>query len=132
MSPLTAASIILALLPLTTWAQTTASSQPGGVLSQFTVSSFVGTGTVNINTMTTDAAGNVYIAGMTSAPDLKMTNPAQPAIRDGLIYKSLDRGSTWQKLANPLASAPSSIAPDPTNPQILFAVGAAGIDKTLD
>ncbi|HEY3738649.1 MAG TPA: SBBP repeat-containing protein, partial [Bryobacteraceae bacterium] len=129
MSARTAISIALLVLARHANAQT---APGGGVLSQFTVNSFSGTGTTTIQAMTTDAAGNVYIAGTTSAPDMVLVNAAQPQFGDATILRSLDRGLTWQKLSSTNVPLPISITPHPTDPQTLYVAAQSGIYKTSD
>jgi uncharacterized protein (TIGR03437 family) len=107
------------------------SSEPGGVLRQLTVTRFLGSGAESIQAMTSDAAGNVYVAGTTSSPDLPVKNAAQPAIGEGLVMRSTDRGLTWQKLSNPPV-LPVTITPHPSEPNTLFVGGVDGIYKTVD
>lgn len=125
-------TISAALLIVARYAVGQPSAAPSGVLSQLTVNSFTGSGTVTIQAMTTDAAGNIYIAGTTSAPDLVVANAAQPRIGDGQIFRSLDRGATWQRLSDASVPGPLSVTPSPADPQILYATSPGGIYKTSD
>lgn len=121
---------ILALSVVPLHAQT-GSTDPGGVLSSLTVAQFAGSGSQSIQAMTSDAAGNVYVAGTTSSPDLPVKNAAQPVIGEALLLRSVDRGTTWQKLANPPAF-PLTITPHPSDSQTLFVGCTDGIYKTVD
>jgi uncharacterized protein (TIGR03437 family) len=109
----------------------TASSDPGGVLRRLTVTRFVGSGAESIQAMTSDASGNVYVAGTTSSPDLPMKNAAQPTIGEALVMRSSDRGVTWQRVSAP-PTLPVTITPHPSDPNTLFVGGADGIYKTVD
>ncbi|HEY3835820.1 MAG TPA: SBBP repeat-containing protein [Bryobacteraceae bacterium] len=131
MSFLRTSRIASFLLPLAAVAQTV-NPAPGGVFSQFTVNSFTGSGNVSIQAITTDAAGYVYVAGTTSAPDMTVKNAAQPVFGDGLVWRSLDRGSTWQKISSWIPGSQTVITPHPTDPQTLFLGGTNGIYKTAD
>ena len=121
---------ILALSLATAQVQT-GSSDPGGVLSQLTVARFVGSGAESIQAMTSDAAGNLYVAGTTSSPDLPMKNAAQPFIGDAMVMRSADRGMTWQKVPNPPALV-LTITPHPNETQTLLIGAGDGIYKTSD
>jgi uncharacterized protein (TIGR03437 family) len=81
--------------------------------------------------MTSDATGNIYVAGTTSSPDLLVKNAAQPSIGEALLMRSLDRGQTWQKVPGPPAS-PITITPHPSDPQTLFIGATDGVYKTAD
>ncbi len=109
----------------------TASSDPAGVLGQFAVARIAGIGSESIAAMTSDAAGNVYIAGATSSPDFPVKNAAQPAIGGGHLMRSTDRGQTWQSMGSPLV-VPLEIAPHPSDPQTLLLGATDGIYKTVD
>jgi uncharacterized protein (TIGR03437 family) len=106
-------------------------SDPGGVLRQFTVAAFGGSGQTSIQAAATDAFGNVYIAGTTGAPDFPVRNAAQPVFGDARIQRSTDLGATWKPLNSPPSDV-GAIVPDPAAPQILFAGGASGIYKSTD
>jgi hypothetical protein len=118
-------------LPLTLLHGQIRNSDPGGVLSRFAVARFAGSGNESIQAMTSDTAGNVYIAGTTSSFDLPMKNAAQPEIGEALLMRSVDRGVTWQKVRQPRIS-PVTITPHPSDPLILFLGGRDGIYKTGD
>jgi hypothetical protein len=105
----------LLALPLSLFAQT--STDPGGVLSALTVTRF--------------AAGNIYVAGTTGSPNFPVKNAAQPTRENPFLMRSLDRGATWQKLADPPA-APLTFTPHPTDPKTMFAASAVAIYKSTD
>lgn len=123
--------LIVLALPIAMLDAQTVSSEPGGVLRQLTVARFVGSGAESIQAMTSDAAGNVYVAGTTSSPDLPLKNAAQPSIGEALVMRSTDRGVTWQRVPNPPVS-PLTITPHPSDPNTLFVAGVDGIYKTVD
>ncbi len=123
--------LTLLVFPLAMIDAQTVSSEPGGVLRQLTVARFVGSGAESIQAMTSDAAGNVYVAGTTSSPDLPMKNAAQPSIGEALLMRSTDRGLTWQKV--PKAPIfPLTVAPHPNDLRTIFVGSADGIYKTID
>jgi uncharacterized protein (TIGR03437 family) len=123
--------LTLLALPIVMLDAQTLSSDPGGVLSQLTVTRFVGSGAQSIQAMTSDAAGNLYVAGTTSSPDLPMKNAAQPLIGEALTMRSTDRGLSWQKVSNP-APFPVTITPHPNDPNTLFIGSVDGIYKSSD
>jgi photosystem II stability/assembly factor-like uncharacterized protein len=81
--------------------------------------------------MTSDAAGNIYVAGTTSSPDLPVLNAAQPAVGEAALLRSFDNGATWQKVNTGLF-APMTVTPHPTDPQTIFAGAKDGIYQTTD
>src|SRR5262249_17835327 len=107
------------------------SSGAGGVLNQFTVTQFAGSGQNSIQAIATDPGGNTYIAGTTGSHDLPVKNAAQAQIGEARIMRSIDRGGTWAKVGNPPADVQIVVA-DPSLAQVLFAAGLAGIYKTID
>lgn len=104
---------------------------PDGVLSGLSTARFTGFGTQSIQAMTSDAAGNIYVAGTTSSADFHTKNAAQPVMGEGLLMRSLDRGQTWEKIPGP-PIAIASVASHPTNPQTLFVGAPNGIYRTVD
>lgn len=118
-------------LPLTLLHGQIRNSDPGGVLSRFAVARFAGLGNESIQAMTSDTAGNVYVAGTTSSPDLPMKNAAQPQMGEVLLMRSVDRGVTWQKVPQP-GVLPVTITPHPSDPLTLFVGAIDGIYKTGD
>jgi len=109
----------------------TGNSDPAGPLANLAIARFVGSGNDSIQAMTSDAAGNLYIAGTTSSPDLPMKNAMQPAIGEAPLMRSLDLAQTWQKIGAPPV-APLKIAPHPADPRTLLVTAADGIYKTSD
>src|SRR5690348_11828474 len=97
-------------------AQTSATG-PAGVLQQYALAQFVGSGTDTIHSITSDATGNIYLAGTTSSPDLPVLNAAQPAIAgssDAFVAK-MDSGGDliWSTfLGGTAADTAASIALD--------------------
>jgi hypothetical protein len=60
-------------------AQTSSSSSdPAGALGKYAIARFSGSGSDSIQAMTSDASGNVYVAGTTTSLDLPVKNAAQP------------------------------------------------------
>jgi uncharacterized protein (TIGR03437 family) len=104
---------------------------PGGVLRHLSFASFTGSGQTSIQSVATDTAGNVYVAGTTSSSDLPVENAAQPVFGEARILRSTDLGATWSRLGN-LPVDISAVAPDPVAPQVLFAGGSTGIYKSAD
>jgi hypothetical protein len=117
-------------LPLAMLDAQTGSSDAGGVLRALTVTQFAGSGAQSIQAMTSDAAGNIYVAGTTSSPDLPVRNAAQPTIGEALLMRSTDRGLTWEKVPGP--ASPITVTPHPSDKQTLFIGAADGIYKTTD
>ena len=66
------------------------SRDPAGSLSRYAIARFAGSGTDRIRAMTSDADGNVYVAGSTTSPDLPDRNAAQPTIGGELLMRSID------------------------------------------
>ncbi|MGA3020144.1 MAG: SBBP repeat-containing protein [Bryobacteraceae bacterium] len=81
--------------------------------------------------MTSDAQGNLYVAGSTTSPDLPVLYAAQPQLGESQLMRSVDRGATWTKVTAPPA-APLWIQPDPVSASILFAGTAQGIYRAQD
>ena len=105
---------------------------PGGILRQYDIARFVGSGKESIQAIASDADGNMYVAGTTSSLDLAVKNAAQPLLGDSVIMRSLDRGQTWERLpAHPPAAA-VAMAPDPSNPDTLFVCSNDALFKTDD
>ncbi len=125
--------ICLSLLafPLAPLSGQTSSFDPAGVLSGLTVARFSTSGALSIQSMTSDAAGNIYVAGTTSALDFPVKNAAQPAIGEALLMRSVDRGVTWQGMSNPPVQ-PLTVTPHPSDPKTVLIGAADGIYKTSD
>ncbi len=106
-------------------------ADPGGVLNEFVIASLSGHGSTAISVITTDAKGNIYVAGTTNAVDLPVKNAAQPQIGDSAVMASVDGGVTWEKLGNPPVSY-AVIEVDLSSPQVLFIGGYEGLFKSTD
>jgi photosystem II stability/assembly factor-like uncharacterized protein len=121
-------SLTLAIFVLAMQAAQRPVPPPGSLRPTVT---FGGSGQNTITAMTSDAAGNVYIAGSTSSPDFPVVNAAQPQFGESQLMSSANRGATWTKLALPPAQ-PLWIEPDPSVASILFAGTATGIYRSTD
>jgi uncharacterized protein (TIGR03437 family) len=104
-----------------------------------TTRTYGGSGSDAANAVTTDAAGNIYIAGTTTSFDLPLLNPAQSANSGTQLLYSANAGFTWKPLGNlPNAYMPYQlpqampIAVDPTNPGIFYLASNGVIFKTTD
>lgn len=98
-----------------------------------------GSGSDAVNRVTTDSAGNIYIAGTTTSFDLPLLNPAQSVNPGTQLLLSTDDGFTWK----PLGNLPNSytnyqesltlpIAVDPTHPTVFYVSFNGIIFKTVD
>jgi hypothetical protein len=90
-------------------------SDPAAVAQRLRVASFGGTGNTSIIAMATDSAGNIYVTGTTSAPDLPVKNAAQPAMGEAQVLRTTDLGATWSRVNVP--ADVTSVVPDPVDPQ---------------
>src|ERR1017187_7232903 len=98
-----------------------------------------GSGSDAPNAITTDTAGNIYVAGTTTSFDLPLLNPAQPVNSGTQLVYSTNAGFTWKPLANLpgaympyLAPQTMPIAVDPTNPEIFYLSSNGLVFKTTD
>lgn len=107
------------------------SFDPAGALSKYAIARFAGSGNDSIQAMASDAAGNVYVAGTTTSPDLPMKHAAQPAFGEALLMRSADNGKTWKPVGTSMF-VPLVVSPHPTDPQTLFVGAQDGIYKTID
>jgi hypothetical protein len=96
---------------------------------------FRGNGGVRIAVVASDAAGNVYVAGTTTAFDLPVKNAAQPANPGSAAVVSEDGGTTWA----PLGFIPDlphtgvrAPAANPRDPTLLISSGTYGIYRSTD
>ena len=122
---------ILIVFPFALVEGQTATSDPAGVLSPFAVARFNGSGAQSIQSMASDTAGNLYVAGTTTSPDFPVKNAAQSSMGGPGLMRSLDRGATWQSIPIPPISL-LTMTPSPRDPQTLFLGAADGIYKTSD
>lgn len=103
----------------------------GGVLQRLSVTTIAGSGSNLITAMTTDPAGNIYIAGSTSSSDLPVKNAAQAQPGEAEVNYSVDGGATWIKSGNP-SQTPKTIQADPVNAGTVFEGGFDGLYKSAD
>jgi uncharacterized protein (TIGR03437 family) len=104
---------------------------PSGILRQFHLAGFDGSGQNSIQAVAADSHGNIYVTGTTSSPDLAVKNAAQPGFGDARIMRTMDLGITWKPVGTPPRDV-NSIVPDPTTSRVLFAGGDSGIYKSAD
>jgi hypothetical protein len=109
-------------------AQTT-TPDPAGVLNRFAFARFLGSGKQSIQAMTSDLAGNVYVAGATSSTDFPVQNAAQAMLGEAVLMRSRNSGVSWGKVPFPTFSM-ITVTPHPSDPQTLFGGAADGIYKT--
>jgi len=103
----------------------------GGVLRQFSIASFGGSGQTSIQALATDSSGNILVAGTTNSLDFPVKNAAQPVFGDATILRTSDLGTTWTRMGSP-PGVISVLVPDPVTPQVLFAGTNVGIFKSSD
>jgi photosystem II stability/assembly factor-like uncharacterized protein len=106
-------------------------SDAGGVLSGLTIASFAGSGQNSIQSVATDAGGNLYVAGTTSSINFATLNAAQPVIGESRILRSADLGVTWTHMGLPPSDV-NVVVPDPVTALVIFAAGNTGIFKSTD
>jgi len=107
----------------------TVASSPGGVLRQLAIASFGSEATVQA--LAADPFGNLYVTGTAASAAFPVKGAAQPTFAEARVLRTTDRGATWTRLGSPPEN-PSAIAPDPSDPQVLFASGTSGIFKSTD
>ena len=122
--------LFLCCAGVTTMPAQTVASSPAGVLQRLSIATVAGSGSDSIAAIAADAAGNIYVAGTTTSPDLPIVNAAQPQ-GEAEVYSSENGGSSWTKEGNP-SSAPEVIQADPVNPGVVFVGGADGLYKSID
>jgi len=89
-------------------------------------STFIGgNGSDSVNGVAVDAIGRVFLVGQTNSSDLPALVSGSPG--SGVILKSVDGGRTWASLRGLQSNYASAIAPDPANPNVLY----AGIDHAF-
>ncbi len=80
--------------------------------------------------MGTDAQGNVYVAGSTLSPNLPLKAAVQSTLASAGVYRIDGAGSAYSRLAvNWLLS---SLAADPRNPNVFYAVSSGAGVKSVD
>src|ERR1700693_4186527 len=105
--------------------------EAGGVLRQFSIAAFGGSGQSSIQALATDSSGNIFVAGTTNAPDFPVKNAAQPVFADATILRTSDLGTTWTRVGRP-PGVVSVLVPYPVALQVLFAGTNLGIFKSSD
>src|ERR1700683_650806 len=104
----------------------------------FTSQTYGGSGSDAANRVTTDSAGNIYVAGTTTSFDLPLLNPAQSTNSGTQLLFSADAGSTWKPLGNlpnpymQYQGTQATIAVDPTNAAEFYAGFNGMLFKTID
>ena len=89
-------------------------------------STFIGgNGSDSVNGVAVDAIGRVVLVGQTNSSDLPAL--VSGSLGSGVILKSVDGGRTWASLRSLQSNYASAIAPDPANPNVLY----AGIDHAF-
>ena len=88
------------------------------------------TGSSQINAIAADPAGNVIVAGTTSAFDFPVTNGSSNSGTQ--IAQSLDFGQTWAPLRNLPSGSGYVLALDASTPPLLFAGGTGGLFRSSD
>jgi photosystem II stability/assembly factor-like uncharacterized protein len=80
-----------------------------------------------------DASGNTYVAGSTTSGDFPTTpNALQSRFNSVLAYKSTDGGGTWSRSDLGLPGGVRSIRVDPRNPSNIYAVSSNRVYKSSD
>src|SRR5579871_1284852 len=102
-----------------------------GVLRGLGVASFIDSGQDSIQAVASDSAGNVYVAGTTSASDFPVKNASQTRFGESRILRTTDLGATWTRVGSPPVDV-SVVVPDPADTQVLFAGGPAAVYKSSD
>jgi uncharacterized protein (TIGR03437 family) len=100
-------------------------------IKKLTLASFGGSSQDSIAAAAVDSNGDIYVAGTTYSANFPVRNAEQPSFADSSILRTTNLGVTWTRVANPPGGA-TSLAPDPTSPQILFAGTPTGIYKSSD
>lgn len=93
-----------------------------------------GSGSDSATAVTTDPAGNIYVAGTTTSFDLPLLHAAQSSNTGTQFLFSPDAGFTWKPLGN-LPGANSQFAPltiDPTNSSVVYAGLNGMVFKSTD
>jgi uncharacterized protein (TIGR03437 family) len=96
-------------------------------------SSYVGlSGKATLTGMAVDAAGNTYLAGSVTSPDLPATAGALQSAKKGAgAYRSSDKGVTWNSPNSSLGSLRvEAIAINPANPAVVYTGTANGVYKS--
>ena len=102
----------------------------GGVLKQYTIASFGGSGQNSIQSVARDSNGNIYLAGTTSSPDLPVKSAAQTEFGEARILGTTIWGATWTRVGSPADI--NTVTADAVLPQVLFAGGDTGIYKSTN
>lgn len=130
------AIILLILLLLPAFAPGFAARRPlprdaEDVFDRLTFASLSGTERDSVQSIATDADGNVYVTGTTYSRSFPAKNAVQRASGEARILRTTDRGASWTAIPAPPIDI-ASVVPDPAAPDTLFASGVSGIFKTTD
>jgi uncharacterized protein (TIGR03437 family) len=97
-----------------------------------TYSSYLGgTGTVGLNAMTVDSAGNIYLTGRVSSPDFPLS-VAAPSVTGAGLYRSESNASWGLPGAGVGAAKVIALVPDSKNNAVVYAGTSRGVFKTSD
>lgn len=106
-------------------------SGPAGVLNDYLLARFGGTGAATILALAGDPSGNLYVAGVTQSPAFAENNGVPRGLSESSLLRSLDLGETWRKFGAAPADA-QFVLPDPADPMVLFAGGSQSIYRSAD
>jgi hypothetical protein len=98
------------------------------LIQRLTVASFPGSTQDSIQSLATDASGNIFVAGTTYSAAFPVKNAAQAAFGEATILQTTNLGATWTKAGNPPGGV-TALAPDPVAAAVVFATNANGIYK---
>ena len=94
---------------------------------------FGGSNIDSISALTTDAAGNTYMAGNTTSGDFPTTaNALQTAFNGVFAYKSTDGAANWSRSDSGLPGSVNVLRIDPRNPSNLYALSSNRVYKSSD
>lgn len=86
------------------------------------------------NSLAVDAAGNAYVAGVTTSTNFPTANAFQTSFGSSAIFKSTDSASQWSPRGNGLsASTVTALSFDPAMAETIYAAtGGSGVFKSTD